>query len=215
MKLALFKIIGVLVLAGGLSLHVPAQNVLTDGFPNRVGDTWTYLVRTSLLKDGSGYGGVPDTVSLTIIGDGFYNGDSVKIWQFKGRKLSEDFELWIADKTEKIIITEAPAKLNRIPGVSGRVWPSLMFPLKTGNSTGTALNGVVTVKGISDIKVSAGNFTGCYEIDRAGGGFNCYFGNKFWYKENVGFVKFTVSVGDMCSDWANGDWELLSYQLKS
>jgi hypothetical protein len=38
--------------------------------------------------------------------------------------------------------------------------------------------------------------------------------NKFWFKENVGFVKFTVSVFDMCSDWANGDWELISYHLQ-
>jgi hypothetical protein len=185
-------------------------------FPHQIGDSWTYLVYTKLEMNDEVYAGVPDTVQVAIIGNGIYHGDSVKIWQFNGTVLGKHnhSELWVTYQSKEVHFFE-PVKPTNTTYEASSPWLQLYFPLKVGYINLSPNDGLLTkITDTITTRVKAGNFIGCYEILKTGGRFNCYMGNKFFFKENMGFVKFTIGVGDMCTSWANGRWELLSYKLK-
>jgi hypothetical protein len=190
-------------------------NQQINTFPHQIGDSWTYLVYTKLVMNDTLYAGAPDTVQIAIIGNGIYHGDSVNILQFNGNVLGKHnhSELWVTYQGKKVHFFEPLKPTNTINEASAP-WLQLDFPLKVGYQNLTP-NGLLTrITDTTTTRVKAGNFTSCYEIHKTGGRFNCYMGNTFFFKENVGFVKFTIGVGDMCTSWANGRWELISYKLK-
>ena len=156
-----------------------------QGFPNKVGDSWTYAYTdTAYGHREGGYSLITDTLKLSIV----ESKNGVTIWQtiwpkqFRQPSYRNDSAL--------VRISGDSVKVSYLEGYAGFLNSLYIFPLETGNSWSIyADSSHVASKG--SLSVPAGSFDNVYRISTGGGGVNAFFAQDAWFKPGVGIIQVT------------------------
>ena len=191
-----------------------------QGFPNKVGDSWSYLVTDTAYAYGKhqGTNQTTDTLSVSVIGSTHLpDGTQAAIWRtawppelaFSSPPWNVDTTyVWISADTVNMSsgmepVLHPPKSMKDIPITS-----KFIFPVQTGQTwnIGPDSSRVVSV---SSLQVPAGTFDNVYQILRNESSFNFYLTEHDWLKPGVGLVQRMVAF--------NGTfytWKLISYHVK-
>lgn len=207
----IFPYILIMVVLGFLACQ---NNVVSDGpaaaqwFPNKVGDSWTYMVDDTTGKN----------LKISIIGTTHLpDGIPVTIWKW----------VWPEDMNPKafgtdttyVVVTgdtvqiSSPIYPKRYPPKSIKDLPvryKYIFPLETGSSwKNDADSSLVMSK--DSLTVPAGTFDGVYRIHTHGFSFNYQLDRVSWFKQGVGIIQMnqTLILGNF-----NGTLKLVDYHVK-
>ena len=178
----------------------------SDSFPNKIGDTWHYMVKDTTIQGNLDSGSTQYNVDVLIVDTVMWlNGITATIWQY-------NYPGWIdsnyvfqtgdtvrfMDRTNTNIVRQ-----YIVPFVTGSSWPYI-----PGISN-------VTVTGQSDITVGNNLYTGAWQIYGAAGMPDAMFTIDQWFKDNIGFVRLYLNPsGELILTKHIQDWSLISYDLK-
>jgi len=186
----------------------PDSSISAQYFPNKVGDSWTYMVDDT----------VGENLQVSIIGStSLPDGIPVSIWKW----------VWPGNMNPKVFGTDttyvvisgdtveisSPINPKRYPPKSIKDLPiryKYIFPLETGNNwIHDADSSRVVSK--DSLTVPAGMFNGVYKIHTHGFSFNYRLDRDIWFKPGVGLVKMNqiLILGDF-----NGSLKLVDYHVK-
>ena len=193
-------------LAWGCNKSNPGNSGSPNLFPNKIGDSWHYLVKDTTLQGNLDSGVTQYNVDVLVIDTvKWTNGITAAIWQYK-------YPGWIdsnfvfqtgdtvrfMDRTNSYIVRQ-----YIIPFVSGSPWP---YVPGIGN---------VTVIGQQDITVGNNDFADAWQIYGNAGMPDASFTIDQWFKENIGFVRLYLNPsGELLITKHIQDWLLVSYELK-
>ena len=177
-----------------------------DSFPNKVGDTWHYLVKDTILSGSGVYPSEPYDVDVQIVGTvNWPKLVPATIWQYKGPGwIDTNYVYKYGDTIRFMDITNT------------RIVRQYIFPFETGSSW-PYIPGIsnVTVTGQHDIVVGNNSFPGAWEIYGGAGMPDASFTIDHWFKDNVGFVRLYLNPsGELILTRHIVDWTLVSWELK-
>ena len=193
-------------LAAGCNKSNTGNSGSRDSFPNRIGDSWNYLVKDTTLHGNLDSGSTQYNVDVLIVDTVKWpNGITAAIWQFRYPGWTDSNFVYqtgdtirFMDRTNSNIVRQ-----YIIPFVSGSSWP---YVPGIGN---------VTVSGQGDITVGNNVFANAWQIYGSAGMPDASFTIDQWFKENTGFVRLYLSPsGELILTKHIQDWLLVSYQLK-
>ena len=171
-------------------------------FPNKVGDTWTYIHFDSLYRK-------LDTAFVTIVGQTTMGSNqAATIWQFKSSEGVDTNYVVVSDNA--VYFGGGVSDDTVLYALSAIVY-RLIFPLKVGNEwSGGYFNDTDRVVNISSIAVAAGNFSTAYEVVETWGlGFNQDWSISRWFVPGVGIVR--IYYHGVTPGMANETYELIRY----
>ncbi len=190
----------------------------TEAFPHHLGVRWKYLFTRKRYNDSSKQEDLlRDTVKVEIVHDSaMLNGNKGTIWMFTGNRLgSGDSALVFVLSTGKtIIMRELDRHLKVLKNVYHE-FPTILLTMPFSTMVDSdKSSGFVSYKvfKFDTIMVSSKSYRDGFEIREYQRNHNCNYGERFWFKNNIGFLRFQINVTNMCSSWANGDWELLEFR---
>jgi hypothetical protein len=193
----------------------------TGAFPHRVGDQWKYLFSRKRYNDSSGKEEMlRDTVKVEIVHDTvMLNGNKGTIWMFTGNRLgsADSALLFVLSTGKTIIIRELNRHLKHLKKVYYE-FPTVSFKMPFSPTIDSdKSSGFVSYKvfKFDTVMVASKSYRNGYEIQEYQRSTpNCNYGERFWFKNNIGLLRFQIQITNMCSSWANGDWELLEFKKK-
>jgi hypothetical protein len=195
-----------LLLAAGCNKSNTGNTVSQDLFPNKIGDSWHYLVKDTTiqgnLESGSTHYGVDVLIIDTVK---WPNGITATIWQYKYPGwIDSNFVYQTGDTVRFMDRTNTYMVRQYIfPFVSGSSWPYIP--------------GIedVTVLGQNSITVSNSVFDSAWQIYGSAGMPDAIFTIDQWFKDNTGFVRLYLNPsGELIITKHIQDWSLISYELK-
>lgn len=192
--------------AWGCNKSNPGNSGSQDLFPNKIGDSWHYLVKDTTLQGNLDSGVTQYNVDVFVIDTvKWTNGITAAIWQYKYPGWTDSNFVFqtgdtvrFMDRTNSYIVRQ-----YIIPFVSGSFWP---YVPGIGN---------VTVTGQQDITVENNDFANAWQIYGNAGMPDASFTVDQWFKENTGFVRLYLNPsGELLITKHIQDWLLVSYELK-
>ncbi len=177
-----------------------------DIFPNKIGDTWHYLVKDTTIQGGQDISSIQYDVDVVIVDTvRLPNGITAAIWQYNYPPLTDSnfvFQsgdtLRFMDRTNSFLVRQ-----YIIPFSTGSSWPYIL--------------GIENVSVIGQGTVSIGNntFTDAWHIYGNAGMPDGIFNVDERFEDHVGFVrKYLNPFGELIYTKHIQDWSLMSYELK-
>lgn len=200
--------IGIVLLfvAWGCNKSSPGNSGSQDLFPNKIGDSWHYLVKDTTLQGNLDSGVTQYNVDVLVIDTvKWANGITAAIWQYKYPGWTDSNFVFQTGDTIRFMDRTNSYMVRQyiIPFVSGSSWP---YVPGIGN---------VTVTGQQDITVGNNDFANAWQIYGNAGMPDASFTIDQWFKENTGFVRLYLNPsGELLITKHIQDWLLVSYELK-
>ena len=201
------------------SIGNTANNNATDIFPDKVGDTWQYLVNDTSISVISSQNKTVTHYNLTVsIIDSVYLpasihgiplpfGKAAKVWVYNYPGFPDtNFVYQSADTVIFFDVNQSSKSFARqyiIPFQLHNAWPYTVAGL-----------GEVTVEGQVNVVVGQNKFDNAFFIDGGAGYPDEEFNVSEWIENNVGIVKRYVQTGGISGVNHDTKWSLVSYQLK-
>jgi hypothetical protein len=178
----------------------------SDIFPNKIGDTWHYLVKDTIIQGSQDGGAVSYNVDVVIVDTIKWSpGVTASIWQYHYPAWTDSNYVFqsgdtikFMDRTKSLLV-----KQYIIPFTSGLSWPYV-----PGFDN-------VSVTGQAAITVGNNTFADASQIYGGAGMPDASFMIDEWFEDHVGFVKnYFNPSGELLYTKHILDWSLLSYELK-
>ena len=204
------EILYVAVLLLGLTPGCKKSNSVNttadDQFPNKIGDTWHYLVKDTTIHGGQNSSSTQYNVDVVIVNTvKLSNGFTAAIWQFTYPDHIDSNYVYQSGDTIKILDHTGQYLISQY-----------IFPFTSGSSWQYVQGiGYVTVTGPGAITVSNNSFTNAWHIYGSAGLPDAMIAIDEFFEDHVGFVKKYINTsGELILIRHNLDWSLVSYELK-
>jgi hypothetical protein len=203
---AFFTGVVVLLIVTGCNKSNNQNTASRDVFPNRIGDSWHYLVRDTTIQGNLDSGSTQYNVDVLIVDTvKWSNGITAAIWQYK-------YPGW----TDSNYVFQTGDTLRFIDRTNSFIVRQYIIPFVTGSSW-QYVQGIsnVTVIGQNNITVGNNVFTNAWQIFGNAGMPDAIFTIDQWFKDNIGFVRLYLNpFGESIITKHIQDWSLTNYELK-